>query len=1030
MTGGVFIRRIEQTCFFIQEDVLKNLIKIHIFNDEDSSDADLLVRLGSNIYKIALGPLKKGEGIYDVYIQDARENTEAEFSICDPLGNILASSKINWEPKKHWVIHLVQYSHHDLGYTDIPQNVLDEYIKFYDLIMKYCEETEDWPDEVKFRYHVEQLWSILHYLQTQPRDRVEKLLKLVRNGRIGISALLGNEVTGLLGHEEIIRLLYPAFMLKRTYGVSAEVAELNDVPGLSWGLATSLSGSGVKVIAPLLPRWYYGKHTPFWDEEKVTGGREPTAFWWESLSGGRVLFWYQNIEFGVNTGFNESYGKALEELPKLLKTLEEKNYPFSILLIRLTTGARDNSPPSLKQCVIAREWNSRWVYPKIVISTLDQFFKHLRKDYWAVLDRLPVFKGEIPDSDYPVGATSTMQATIVNRNAHDLIPAAEKIATIADQMFGLPYPWKEHVEKAYQHNLLYDEHTWGLMCPFGPAQETSRVEKTLHAYKAYCLAHDVLVKSLNRIVDEITLEEKGCYIIVFNSLPWVRTDIVRVQLLEPDPCGHPMFEAEVAGDKHVTVLLSSPVLGRNVYHPPVELFKKPFKLLDAETGETINYQRAVVTSSETPVQYAADKASVGKYEERFAWEIVFVAKDVPPLGYKVYKIVEEENADTPLQGEADEEYVIENEFYRIEVEPDSGIVKRICDKELKRELVDPDASHGFGQIIVRESATFMRHPVEDIRVEKGFNGPVIKSIIIKGSARGFPLIVEEIVLYKGVKKIDLNIRISKDSTPLNEMYVSFPFKADNPRFTYEGPNIVVTPIEDQFPGSHTCYYPVQHWVNVCDENEDFGVTWSSIDAHLVMFGGLYPLGVSFAHHGVTPPGYPSEELRVRKFEKGHIYSFVLENNFRTNFYATQTGDLLLRYSLTSHKGGWREGTAMTHGWNSTNPLTPVFAEGGRKGVLSSKSSSFLRINPSNIIVTTMKTSEDGEGFVLRLLETLGKETKTSINLPFPTVEEACLTNIVEEEIKHLEVSGKTITLTLKPFEVATVKIKTRKPGYT
>jgi len=1024
MASEISIRKIEQTCFFIQEGDLKNLIKIHIFNDRDSIDVDLLVHLGSNFYKISLGPLKKGENIYDVYLPDTRENIEAEFSICDSLGNVLANTTINLEPKKHWVIYLVQYSHHDLGYTDIPQNVLDEYIGFYDLIIQYCDKTEDWPNDVKFRYQVEQLWSFLHYLQTQPKDKTEKLLNLVKNGRIGISALFGNEVTGLLGHEEIIRLLYPAFMLKRTFGVSTEVAELNDVPGLSWGLATSLSGSGVKVIAPLLPRWYYGNYTPFWDEDRVTNGKEPAAFWWESLSGNKVLFWYQNIEFGVNTGFNESYEKAFNKLPKLLKMLEERNYPFDILLIRLTTGARDNSPPSLKQCTIAKEWNERWAYPKIVIATLGQFFEHLYRDYRSVLDGLPVFKGEIPDSDYPVGAASTMQATIVNRNAHDLIPTAEKFATIAHQMFGLPYPWKGHVEKAYQHNLLYDEHTWGLMCPFGPAQEASRIEKALHAHKAYSLAHDVLVKSLNRMVDEITLKDKGCYIIVFNSLPWKRTDVVRVQLMEPDPCGHPMFESEVADDKPVIILLSSPVLGRNVYHPDIGLFKKFFKLIDVETGEIINYQKVAIADPKMPVQYAADKVGVGKYEERFAYEIVFVAKDVPPLGYKVYRI-EEEFEKKPLQAEANEEYVIENEFYRIEVEPNSGVVKSIYDKELGKELTDPDAPHGFGQITVRESDTYKQHSMEDIGVEKGFNGPVIKSIIIKGTVYGFPSVTEEIALYDGMKKIDINVRAFKDYTPLNEMYISFPFKVANPCFTYEGPNVIVEPLKDQFPGSHTCYYPVQHWVNVYDENEDFGVTWSSIDAHLAMFGRLYPLGVSFAHHGVTPPGYPNEELRVKKFEKGYIYSFILENNFRTNFYATQAGDFLLRYSLTSHKGSWKEEAAITHGWNSLNPLIPVFAEGGRKGMLSSKATSFLKIDPSNIILTTLKTSEDGKGLVLRLWETLGEKTKTKIELPFSKVDEACLTSIVEEEAKHIETLGNTITLTLNPFEVATVKIKVK-----
>jgi hypothetical protein len=1027
-SSKVIIRGIEQTCLFIQEgDFLKNLVKMKITNDNGPTYADLLIFSETETYKIPLGLLKMGENTYDIYVPDLRKNSRINFSICDSCGNTLASASIDWKPKKHWTIFLVQFSHHDLGYTDLPQNVLNEYTAFYDLIMQYCEETKNWPEEVKFRYQVEQLWSFLNYLRSQSKDKIESILDLIRNGRIGISALFGNEITGLMGHEEIVRLLYPAFYLKKAYNIPIKIAELNDVPGLSWGLATILSNCGINIIAPLLPRWYYGHYTPFWDEEKVTSRKEPVVFWWESLDGKKVLFWYQSMGFGGDVGFNEGYNKVFENLPRFLEKLEE-GYSFNAVPIRLPGGARDNSPPSLRQCMVAKEWNSRWAYPRIVISTLDQFFDHLEKNFPNMLNEMPTFRGELPDSDYPVGATSTMQATIINRNAHDLIPAAEKFAVIADKLFGLQYPWKTYIERAYEHNILYDEHTWGLCCPLGPAQEASRIEKVLHAFKAYSLAQDVLVKSINRIADEINMPEKGCYIIIFNSLPWTRTDIVRAQLMEPDPCGHPMFEAEIDITKHITLLLSSHIIGRKAYYPPAELFKKNFRIIDLESGRKATHQIIAVKDSTAPILFAADRVGAGSYEGRFAQEILFIAEDVPPLGYKVYRIEEVSEQIFLQDEEADEarEIVIENEFYRVKVDPKSGIIKSIYDRKIGRDLLDENASHSFGQIIIRETATSKEYSMENIRVRRGFNGPVINSIIIEGSALGFPLITEEIVLYNGIKKLDLNVRILKDSTALLELYVAFPFRINKPCFTYEGPNIVVTPPKDQFPGSHTCYYPIQHWVNVYDELDDFGITLSSVDAHLVMLGGLWPLGVSFAHHGITPPGYPSEKLRVKEFKKGYIYSFVLTNNFRTNFYMTQIGDMLLRFSLTSHEGDWRNLTAVQHGWNAMNHLISIFTEGGNKGVLPMKATSFCKINPSSVIITALKCSEEGD-LVLRLWETLGRKTDTEVVLPYLTIKEALLTNLVEEEMKEKEdikvINSNTVLLTLKPFEIKTIKLK-------
>jgi len=63
--------------------------------------------------------------------------------------------------------------------------------------------------------------------------------------------------------------------------------------------------------------------------------------------------------------------------------------------------------------------------------------------------------------------------------------------------------------------------------------------------------------------------------------------------------------------------------------------------------------------------------------------------------------------------------------------------------------------------------------------------------------------------------------------------------------------------------------------------------------------------------------------------------------------------------------------------------------------------------------------------VIRLWETLGKETDVGVKLPILRIEEAYLTNLVEERLKPVEVAGNTVTLTVKPFEVATLKLKVK-----
>ena len=983
------------------------MVELTVRNDGEPVEVVLVARGPFGTREIELGLAKRGVSVYRVPLPDPGEECDVTLALRDREGRALCEGAVRWRPRRRWLVFLVQYSHHDLGYTDLPQRVLDEYVRFYDRIAELCEETEDWPDDVKFRYQVEQAWSVLHYLRTQPERKVERLARLLREGRIEVSALPGNMVSGMCGHEELIRLLYPAAKLRKEYGATVKVAELNDVPGLSWGLASVLAGSGIKVLAPLLPRQYYKPdQVPFWDERAVAPAGEPAAFWWVGIDGSRVLLWYQSPAFGRDAGFTEGVDKLERELPKLLDELEARGYPFDAVLIRVCGFPRDNSPPSLEPCRVAKEWNDKWAYPRIVVSTLSKFFDHVLSRYPKVLERLPSFRGEVPDSDYPVGATSTARATAVSREAKELMLAAERFATIADYVAGLDYPYREVLEGAREHSALYDEHTWGLCFPLGTAQECSRLEKELHAYKAHALAYDVLVRALSSIASRIDLPDDGYYVVVFNPLSWRRTDVVVAWLRGAEPCGHPV-------PKTCPALVAAP-------RALLELIREGVSLVDVESGEEVPCQVLRVGDPRAPLPLAAERVGLAPVDERCAVALLFVARDVPPLGYRVYKLARKAGrAEWGLE-RASGELAIENEYYRVALDPSTGVVSSLLDRELGWELVDGGARHGLGQVIVVESPTGVERRVRVDAVERGLRGPVAESLVARGRAPGCPSVVVEVTLYKGLKRVDFSYRILRDSTPLLDVYVAFPFNVRGPRFTYEGPCAVVSPPRDQLPGSHTCYYPVQHWVEVAGDGRS--VALAPVDAHLVELGGLRPLGVSWAHHGARPRGYPSEELRSTRFERGHVYSLVMCNNFRTNFYVTQVSDLLLRYSITSYAGDWRTGAPRRHGWGVACPLMAVFVRGGQRGQLPAGSHSFCEVGEGNVTLTALKPSEDGKGLVVRLAETAGRACVAKVRLSFAKLRRGWLTNLIEEEVAPLSVSEDGFAVALRPFGIATVKL--------
>ena len=125
-------------------------------------------------------------------------------------------------------------------------------------------------------------------------------------------------------------------------------------------------------------------------------------------------------------------------------------------------------------------------------------------------------------------------------------------------------------------------------------------------------------------------------------------------------------------------------------------------------------------------------------------------------------------------------------------------------------------------------------------MRKSKTGPLVNSIIVKAEGLGCPQITQEITIYDKIKRIDVANRVLRDSTPLLEVYFAFPFMMKEPKFKFEATNSVITPIEDQFPGSNTDYYAVQHWVNL--SNSDFAVTFSIASSRFPAVSQLNPRG--------------------------------------------------------------------------------------------------------------------------------------------------------------------------------------------
>lgn len=1022
MSDQVHLKEVVPTVFLRKGDTgLEQLLRVSVEASAAVPGASLTAAVDGKACELALGELPEGESCHEVFLLETSQPREVAFTLKEG-GNTHDTRTLMVRPPKRWKVHVIQVSHHDVGYTNLASVVHREHDQFLDRVIDMAAATRTFPDESQFRIVVEQAWSIDHYLKHAPQARAAEMVKLMQSGHVEVTALFGNMTTELCGHEPLARTVYHAFRLKREHGIPIVSAQHNDVPGVSWGVATVLTEAGIKIFFPRFP-YYYGwggqDLRGFWDEDAIFAHDGPAAFWWEAPSGKRVLLYSPRAR---------GWGGNRADLPGLadyLRALEDQDYPYSVMRCLVSGGARDNAPYIEGYAHTIREWNGKWAYPRLVCSTDGRFYE----DFVEELPQdLPVIRGELPCQDYPSGATSTAAATAANRNNHSALMASERLAAFAAGSTDFIYP-KAELDEAAEEILWHDEHTWGHHFPCGPTSRAAEQEKSLHAYRSATFLHDVTNKALARIADHVRIEDENFHLVVFNPSPYVRSDIVQKPLREIENCGSTMHEVPAEGPGGSSYLRGVALTDRWHEHPPQELTEGKFDLVDMSSGECVPYQFVDIDGADATVPYAAQRFGLGAGGKRYGFfelpsglrrDLVFLAEGVPACGYKTYKLSPRESPASFASAFRVTDESIENEFYEVTFDAQRGRICGIWDKASGCELLDAGAPYGLGDLLVRTPEATEPVILEDVEISIGESGPVCVSVRRSGRVLGHPSVVETLRLFAGVRRVELEIRVLKDATPLLDAHLAFPFACEPPQFRYEGNWSVMTPITDFMPGAYSDALTVQNWLKVSSPEQT--LLWSSLDAPIVSLGDLWPGYVSPAHSCVIADRVRHDPLKLEDLRKGWVFSTLFCNNFGTNFYCTQSGDFLFRYSFSSQAGQVPDSDAARHGWEANLPFEHIFTRHDRERPLP-VSAGFLEVEGPGVQLVACKQAEDGNGHMLRLWNTSPDRVEAKVRLSASEIAAARLCNLAEEDTGvALEHDGGEIAVPMPPYGCVTMRV--------
>jgi len=696
--------------------------------------------------------------------------------------------------------------------------------------------------------------------------------------------------------------LYSQRYFLEKFGVIAKVGYNVDSFGHNAMLPQILKKSGMD---------YYVFMRPAENEKKMIGN----LFWWESEDGSRVLTF--RIPFCYGPWYGNDNGGSLAEERKLVDTVKlalEQDIDY----MGFYGVGNHGGGPTIANLNLIRKLQKEWENVELIHSSPNAYFEDMSKQGLE----LPVVKDDL--QHHASGCYSAHSETKANnRKAEHQLITAEKFASVANILLKLPYP-KERLTKAWQ-NVLFNQ--------FHDIMGGCSIKETYQdAGQSYGESFNIAAETLNAAVQKMswsidTMGEK--HMVLDKEKDWA--------LWETEDMGVPL----VVFNPHSWELNTTIQVNKLV------------KGITDEKGNAIEIQ--VVRGSQTNIGSRPDVTD--------KWDTLFMGK-IPALGYRVYWIFRDkeffiqENKNI-FNSEAT---VLENDYIRLEIDPDTGYIKNLSDKKNNVQSLE---GNGAVPVVIDETiCDTWAHGIFEFRDEIGKFGCAEVKLLEKGPVRSRirvtskfndSILKQDFIIYKD--RPDIEVWVKLDWREKHKMLkFSFPVNVNKPKATYEIPYGYINRETD---GKEQ---PGQQWIDVCGQhNEIDGLEY----------------GVAIINDSKYSYDVKDNDLRVTAARSPIYADHFGEHDEYCEF--MDQGVQEFKYIIVPHAGQWRE-AALARKANELNVPSIQIIETYHKGIMPQVFEG-IKISSDNIIVSTFKEAEDGNGFILRCYEALGSETTVSIELP-------------------------------------------------
>ncbi|QGH33637.1 hypothetical protein GI584_06225 [Gracilibacillus salitolerans] len=856
--------------------------------------------------------------------------------------------------KRKWKVYITPHSHTDIGYTHRQWEVGERLCRNIDTAIQFLESGNAGDT---FSYHLDASWVLEAYIELRSEQQVEKLFQYVQQGKIGIPHSYGDLLTQYASLEDLIRNGEFSESLLRPRGLRSKFTSIVDVPSMTGSLPKVLQDSGVKFLVHANNQ----DRGPF----RLNGGlHKISPYYWEGNHGGKVLVWLAKMycELRKVCGSPPVISSAERGLELWLDEYETESYaPDAVLLYGQEADNTDMDPQPVD---FTKQWNEMYEYPKLIPSNVEDFFEYVEGQF---SDHFQTVKGD-GGGYWEDGVGSTIEPVITIRKAQSMLPAAEKLESLA----AIHNPnWKypnNHFDQAWHTNLQFVEHTWGAF--LSGTDPDALLQHDQWAIKHH-FARDGLQKA-KRLLDtaavrhSLNWNNNGREVVVYNAHSWRVSGPVQVEIAKNE------------------------------------------KVYNAVTGEEMQTRKVKETTTQAIVEIWINNLPGLSYQRMVLKNVSNQAENDRSIDQHNQKVV-----------------VLENDFYRMELVTERACLVSLLDKENETELVDKSDEFGFGQFVYAKGGEGTRlvgnsndladgdpelltdFELFDVKVESFDYG---QSVQLVGKVTHGELKVAW-TLWDQLKQIDVQYSLDKEEKLEKEaIYIAFPTNLKQATIKSDSQIGWVNWDKDQLPGACKEWLPVQSTMLLANEEASIAIATPDIP--------LFTIG------NVVKGRWPKE----LDLTGNRVFSYVLNNYWHTNYKASQSGQIEIRYSITS-ANQIKHDQAYRFGWQQRRPIyghrisfqdfrtvhPPYQSEAGGQ---------LAQLDTDQVSLVTLKKAKwEVSSWIIRLQEIAGQTSTATFEVPKQKIQFAKVTDLLEKETEKLEVNANgSLTVHMEPWEVKTILI--------